>query len=77
VCAASDDPRNVVKTVASLTQVYTKKPFVAINDKDFDVMARNAIMFLLIVTIADEQEAMHTVLPFALSTYNVSKLYVR
>lgn len=59
---ASGDPRNVFKTIASLPQSYVGKPFVVINDMDFDVVARNLIMLLLSLTIADEQEAIQTVL---------------
>jgi len=59
---ASLDLRNVVKTVASLPQTYTRKPVIVINDASFDVVARSVIILLLIITVADEQKAVETVL---------------
>lgn len=45
--AASGDPRNVVKTVASLSANHKGKCQITMNDKDFDIVARNAIMLLV------------------------------
>lgn len=59
---ASGDPRNVVKTIASLPHSYIGKPSVVINDIDFDIVARNVVMLLLTLTTADDQAAAETVL---------------
>ena len=44
---ASGDPRNIVKTLARLPQPYTGTCEVVVNDKEFDIVARNAIMLLI------------------------------
>jgi hypothetical protein len=62
VRTASGDPRNVIKTIASLPHSYTRKPLIVVNDLDFDITARNLIMLLLTLTIADDREAAETVL---------------
>lgn len=59
---ASGDLRNVVKTVASLSQSYTKDLSIVINDSDFDVVARNIIMLFLALAVPNEQEAAESVL---------------
>jgi hypothetical protein len=45
--AASGDLRNVVKTIAGLEADHKGKCTVVINDMDFDIVARNAIMLLV------------------------------
>ncbi|KAJ4319355.1 hypothetical protein N0V94_003945 [Neodidymelliopsis sp. IMI 364377] len=45
--AASGDLRNVVKTIAGLEADHKGRCTVVINDKDFDIVARNAIMLLI------------------------------
>ncbi|KAF2629959.1 hypothetical protein BU25DRAFT_419613 [Macroventuria anomochaeta] len=45
--AASGDPRNVMKTIASLPADYKGKRDVIINNIDFDVVARNTTMLLV------------------------------
>lgn len=52
----------MVKTIASLPQTYLGKPSIVINDIDFDVVARNAVMLLLALTIEDQQQAVETIL---------------
>ena len=59
---ASGDPRNVVKTIASLPHSYCRKPVIVVSDLDFDIVARNVIMLLLTLNITDEREAVETVL---------------
>ncbi|KAF2026004.1 hypothetical protein EK21DRAFT_75066 [Setomelanomma holmii] len=45
--AASGDLRNVVKTIAGIPKQHTGGCIAVINDKDFAVVARNAIMLLI------------------------------
>ena len=47
---ASGDLRNVVKTLAQLPDSYTALCEVVINDKDFDIVARNAIILLIAIS---------------------------
>ncbi|KAH9206685.1 hypothetical protein DL95DRAFT_486583 [Leptodontidium sp. 2 PMI_412] len=44
--AASGDVRNVVKSLAGLTLSYSGQCEVVINDRDFDIVARNVIILL-------------------------------
>lgn len=59
---APGDIRNVVTTVASFPQRYLGKPSIVINDLDFVVVARDAIMLLLALTIKDQHRAAETIL---------------
>lgn len=53
---ASGDMRNVVETVACLPSEYTKPVMLHINDKDFDIVARNLLITLLALAApADSQ----------------------
>jgi hypothetical protein len=45
--AASGDLRNVVKTIAGLPEGYKGECVAVLNDKDFIIVARNAIMLLI------------------------------
>ncbi|KAF7867297.1 hypothetical protein EAF04_005380 [Stromatinia cepivora] len=54
--AASGDIRNVVKSIIGLPVAYTGKCEIVINDRDFDVVARNAIL-LLTALVFDPVEA--------------------
>ncbi|KAB8302796.1 hypothetical protein EYC80_006141 [Monilinia laxa] len=54
--AASGDIRNVLKSLVGLPITYTGKCEVVINDKDFDIVARNAIL-LLIALVFDPMQA--------------------
>ncbi|CAH0056152.1 unnamed protein product [Clonostachys solani] len=55
--AASGDLRNVIATITSLPDSFDKGLSAVLNDKEFDVVARNAIMLLLCLTINDPEEA--------------------
>ncbi|KAK5133101.1 hypothetical protein LTR08_008211 [Meristemomyces frigidus] len=55
--AASGDPRNVIQTIASVPQGYDQSLHAHINDKDFDIVARNAIMLLVLLTVPDTDKA--------------------
>ncbi|SMR64258.1 unnamed protein product [Zymoseptoria tritici ST99CH_3D1] len=52
--AASGDLRNVVKTVASLPEHYNGSISVAINDRDFAIVARNIIICLIALTVPED-----------------------
>jgi hypothetical protein len=47
MCAASGDLRNVVKTVSSMPKDYTDKLSFVMNDIDFDISARNAVLLVM------------------------------
>ncbi|KAK2758931.1 mynd finger family protein [Colletotrichum kahawae] len=51
--AASGDLRNIVKTIAKLPNSYTQPIEVTINDRDLDIVARNAIMLLIALVVDD------------------------
>ncbi|OBT89074.1 hypothetical protein VE02_01945 [Pseudogymnoascus sp. 03VT05] len=55
--AASGDLRHVVKTIANIPQGITQQFTVTMNDREFDVVARNAILLLLALTSQDSKEA--------------------
>ncbi|KAF9877002.1 hypothetical protein CkaCkLH20_05268 [Colletotrichum karsti] len=55
--AASGDLRNVVKTIAQLPDSYKQSVQVTMNDRDFDVVARNAIMLLIALVVSDTDQA--------------------
>lgn len=59
---ACGDLRNVMKSITGLPICEDRKILVAINDLDFDICARNAIMLLIILTADDEAEAANCVL---------------
>ncbi|KAF5962848.1 hypothetical protein FBULB1_13786 [Fusarium bulbicola] len=54
--AASGDMRNVVKTIARLPPGHDKAIEITVNDRDLDIVSRNAIMLLIALT-ADDQDA--------------------
>ncbi|KAA8576352.1 hypothetical protein EYC84_006485 [Monilinia fructicola] len=54
--AASGDIRNVVKSLIGLPTTYNGKCEVIINDRDFDIVARNVIL-LLIALVFDPMQA--------------------
>jgi len=54
--------RNVVKTVASLPVTYTGDLFLAVNDLDFDIVARNFIVLLIALTTEDSEQAVQSII---------------
>jgi hypothetical protein len=54
---ASGDLRNVVKTIAAIHGSYKQSIAVTINDKDFDIVARNLILLLIALLVEDIDEA--------------------
>ncbi|KAH8593889.1 hypothetical protein B0O99DRAFT_546517 [Bisporella sp. PMI_857] len=61
--AASGDLRHVVKTIASLPDGITQHISVTMNDREFDVVARNAILLLLALTAQDFTDSEKTTKP--------------
>ncbi|EWZ90767.1 hypothetical protein NW765_016088 [Fusarium oxysporum] len=60
--AASGDLRNVVQTIAQLPPSYEQPIDIIVNDREFDVVARNAIILLLALTADDRDEAVDCIL---------------
>lgn len=54
---ASGDLRNVIKTINSVPDTFDRQIHVVINDKEMDVVARNAIMVISLFLIDDPVEA--------------------
>lgn len=55
--AASGDPRNVVKTLASVPAGYDSSLTFVINDLNFDIVARNIIFVLTALVVEDDKDA--------------------
>lgn len=62
LATASGDLRNVIKTLGSLPTAYGGRMKVVLNDKSFDVTARNAILLLILLLANDENEAISCML---------------
>ncbi|KAK0861635.1 hypothetical protein LTR87_016882 [Friedmanniomyces endolithicus] len=60
--AASGDMRNVLETIRSVPQTYGKTVSVHINDKDFDIVARNLIITLAAFVAPDHAQAVDCML---------------
>ena len=57
MASASGDLRNVVKTIAQLPASYKQPLDVTLNDRDFDIVARNAILLLIGLVVEDIDKA--------------------
>ncbi|KAI8932556.1 hypothetical protein NX059_010732 [Plenodomus lindquistii] len=57
LCAASGDPRHIIKSIASLPEEYGGKCTVVTNDADFEIVARSIIFFLIAGFMPDEEAA--------------------
>lgn len=60
---ASGDLRNVIKTVARLPLAYSNALDITINDRDFDIVARNLILLLVALTAEKINEVVDCILP--------------
>ncbi|KAM0347291.1 hypothetical protein ACHAPU_004810 [Fusarium lateritium] len=60
--AASGDLRNVVKTIVELPESFDQVINLTINDRDLDVVARNAIILLIALTVEDQDEAIDCII---------------
>ncbi|KAF4339369.1 hypothetical protein FBEOM_6783 [Fusarium beomiforme] len=67
--AASGDMRNVVKTIAQLPQGWDKPIAITINDREFDIVARNAIMLLVALAVDDKDEAIDCIIHIWYSSF--------
>ena len=59
---ASGDLRNVIKTVAGLPSTYNHSLDITLNDRDFDIVARNLILLLIALTVEQVDEAVDCIL---------------
>ncbi|KAL8367047.1 hypothetical protein RB599_010961 [Gaeumannomyces hyphopodioides] len=59
---ASGDLRNVIMSIGKLPQEYKHDVSVVLNDKEFDVVARNVILLLIFATVQDADTAADCVL---------------
>lgn len=59
---ASGDLRNVVKTVAMIPSTYNQSVEVTMNDRDLDIVARNAIMLLIALVVDNVDEAVECII---------------
>ncbi|KAM0286534.1 hypothetical protein ACHAO9_008162 [Fusarium lateritium] len=59
---ASGDIRNVIKTIAELPEGHGKPVNITINDRDFDIVARNVIMLLIAFTAVDQDAAIDCII---------------
>ncbi|KAI1106751.1 hypothetical protein F4804DRAFT_329946 [Jackrogersella minutella] len=53
--AASGDLRNMVKTIQNLPDKFKKQVNITLNDRDLGVVARNAVMLLLVLFTLEDQ----------------------
>jgi hypothetical protein len=59
---ASGDIRNVVKTIGHLPSSYSQFVDVTMNDRDIDIVARNAIILLIALVVDDIDEAIDCII---------------
>ncbi|KAF1812296.1 hypothetical protein P152DRAFT_487845 [Eremomyces bilateralis CBS 781.70] len=59
--AASGDIRNVLKTIASLPTTYNMQLAITLNDHELDIVARNAIMLILLLAVEEPETAVDCV----------------
>lgn len=59
---ASGDIRNLVTTIASVPGSYKQNIAVTLNDKDPDIVARNAVMLLIFLTTVEPHKAISCVM---------------
>jgi hypothetical protein len=65
---ASGDIRNVAKTIANIPSCYHRSVYVTMNDKDIDIVARNAIMLLIAFVVDDIDKAIDCIIHVWYST---------
>ncbi|RJE17186.1 hypothetical protein PHISCL_10477, partial [Aspergillus sclerotialis] len=58
----SGDLRNVIKTVARLPISYSRSLEITINDREFDIVARNIILLLIALVVENVDEAVECVI---------------
>lgn len=65
---ASGDLRHVVRTIADLPSGYTQSLEITINDRDFDIVARNVILLLIALVVEDHDKAVECIIHVWYST---------
>ncbi|RBA21223.1 hypothetical protein FPRO05_07537 [Fusarium proliferatum] len=60
--AASGDLRNVVKTIAQLAPGWDQPLHITINDRDLNIVGRNAIILLIALTSDDDEQAVDCII---------------
>ncbi|KAL2833788.1 hypothetical protein BDW59DRAFT_156589 [Aspergillus cavernicola] len=60
--AASGDLRNIVTTIAHLPSSYSHYIEMTINDRDFDIVARNIILLLIALVVPNSDEAVDCII---------------
>ncbi|KAJ5890842.1 uncharacterized protein N7473_007070 [Penicillium subrubescens] len=59
---SSGDLRNVVKTVAHLPNSYNQSLEITLNDRDFDIVARNLILLLVALVVQNSDQAIDCII---------------
>jgi hypothetical protein len=59
---ASGDLRNVIKTVVRLPSSYSGSLEITINDRDFDIVARNLILLLITLIVENVDDAVDCII---------------
>ncbi|KAK1240145.1 LOW QUALITY PROTEIN: hypothetical protein MKX08_007587 [Trichoderma sp. CBMAI-0020] len=67
--AASGDLRNVVKTLASIPDAFQKSISIVLNDRDPEIVIRNAILLLISLTAEDTKEAVDCMIHILYSAF--------
>ncbi|KAJ5948566.1 hypothetical protein N7454_001873 [Penicillium verhagenii] len=60
--AASGDLRNLIMTINGLPNTYGHSIDITINDKDFDIVARNIVLLVIALTVEQVEEAADCIL---------------
>jgi hypothetical protein len=69
ITIASGDIRNAVRTIVKLPNQYTNQMNIDINDRDIDIVARNAIMLLMLFVHPGDKNIVECVLHAWYSTF--------
>ncbi|PYH42140.1 uncharacterized protein BP01DRAFT_405627 [Aspergillus saccharolyticus JOP 1030-1] len=59
---ASGDLRNVIQTVARLPSSYNRSLHITMNDIDFDIAARNALMLLIALSLPNREDSIDCII---------------
>ncbi|EED14356.1 conserved hypothetical protein [Talaromyces stipitatus ATCC 10500] len=65
---ASGDLRNLIKTIARLPSSYNHLLEVTLNDRDFEIVARNLILLLVALVVGNSHEAVDCIIHLWYST---------
>lgn len=62
ISKASGDSRNVIKTIDCLPNMFDRDIHIVMNDRELDIVARNAIILLTTLVVDDPDEAVDTII---------------